>query len=135
MNWFKRLFGKKGDGEIKPPEPWPRGEANEASYTISSPVIPGKLIIARQGGQKRNRIHIYERPCGYPIRLCDWTFAPLEALEVLGEWDEENARTETKLENALLYYASSKGFQYCRHCMAVVQGKRGNGTAARPIKG
>jgi len=95
-------------------------------------------IIARQGGQKRNRVHLYRQPFGYPIRACDWTAVDVNDLETLGTWDEANARAETPLANALLYHASVIGADYCRHCLAVAEGIRtsiggtnhGHGTGA-----
>lgn len=85
---------------------------------------PNRDIIARQGGQKRNRVHVYRQPFGYPIRLCDWNAEAIEDLEVLGTWDEANTLAETPLDKALSYHADAIGKRYCRNCEAVVQGKR-----------
>lgn len=93
----------------------------------------GPNIIARQGGQKRNRFHLYHQPFGYPIRACDWVAVDLKTLD-----NPRETGTEGDLAIRIL-----RGDQYkpvCRHCLAVAEGKRsvvleaehGHGKGAKP---
>jgi len=82
--------------------------ANHSADWNINPGI-GRVTVARQGGQQRNRIHIYDYPFGYPIRICDWVAVALE--------DIEPTKTSPPPEEP---YAAVT----CRHCMAIVEGKR-----------
>jgi len=78
---------------------------------------PGRDIIARQGGQKRNRVHLYEQPFGYPVRLCDWVAeGEIEKMFTCA------TREETKATIATLIEAGE--VSVCKHCQAIVEGKR-----------
>ena len=91
MNWFKCLFRRK-------PKPVPFQLAEL-----------GPDIIGRQGGQKRNRVHLYRQPFGYPIRACDWIAVEEEDLE-----DRRRPVDGELWADALT----------CKHCLDVAQGKR-----------
>ncbi len=85
----------------------------------------GGDIIGRQAGQKRNRVHIYRQPYGYPIRLCDWSAVDKETIERIGEAQGLTGPAELKaLEMALDWAESTKGAVICKHCQAMAQGKR-----------
>jgi len=94
FEWLKRLFGRTAVATPPEPEPKPRPE-------------PGPDIVARQGGQKRNRVHLYRQPFGYPIRACDWSAVSLDELESLADDPRDPLAAVT-----------------CRHCQAVILGKR-----------
>ena len=110
MNWFTRLFRRKPKPEPKRPQRF----------------IMGSDIIGRQGGQKRNRTHIYRRPFGHPIRLCDWIAIDMETIERIGEAQGLRGPAEAAaLAMALDWAESTKNAVICKHCRAIVQGKRG----------
>ena len=109
MNWFTRLFRRKPKPEPTPTRPKAGGD-----------------IIGRQGGQKRNRTHIYRQPLGYPIRLCDWGAQDIDSIERVGECQGLNGPAELNaLELALDWAETNKDAVICKHCRAVAQGKRG----------
>lgn len=86
----------------------------------------GGDIIGRQGGQKRNRVHIYRQPFGYPIRLCDWVAQDIDSIERIGEAQGLNGPAKSPaLVMALDWAESTKGAVICKHCRAIVKGKRG----------
>jgi hypothetical protein len=100
---------------------------------------PGPDIIGRQGGQKRNRVHIYRQPFGYPIRLCDWTAQQAKEIEIVGQVQGIGGPGEPKALAAGLDWAESmKGAVICKHCRRIAQGIResvglnnhGHGTGA-----
>jgi len=112
MNWFTRLFRRKPKPEPEPP---------------SAQFKAGGDIIGRQAGQKRNRVHVYRQPFGYPIRFCDWVMVDLYLIERVGEVQgilggpaELNA-----LEVALDWAEAYKDAVICKHCLALAQGRRG----------
>lgn len=87
---------------------------------------PGGDIVGRQGGQERNRTHIYRQPFGYPIRLCDWVAVDVETIERIGEAQGLTGPAEAAaLVMALDWAETNKDAVICKHCRAVVQGKRG----------
>ena len=109
MNWFTRLFRRKPKPEPTPARPKAGGD-----------------IIGRQRGQKRNRVHVYRQPFGYPIRFCDWVMVNVETLERIGEAQGLNGPAELlTLDMALDWAESTKGAIICKHCRALAQGKRG----------
>lgn len=84
---------------------------------------PGPDIIARQGGQKRNRYHIYRQPYGYPIRLCDWVAADETELEDIRKPEgippeDLNGWTICEIESQEL------SMKACSHCVEVLHGRR-----------
>jgi len=106
MNWFTRLFKRKPKPEPEPPKA--RGD-----------------IIARQGGQKRNRVHVYRQPFVHPIRLCDWIHVDVETIERIGEAQGLGGPAEKEaLAAALDWVEVNKGVRICKHCQAIVKGKR-----------
>ena len=108
MNWFTRLFKRKPKPEPEPPKA--RGD-----------------IIARQGGQKRNRVHVYRQPLGYPIRLCDWVAVDRDTIGRIGEAQGILGGPAEKeaLVAALDWAEANKDVVICKHCRATVKGKRG----------
>ena len=112
MNWFIRLFRRK-------PKPVP--------FETPRPQLKaGGDIVARQGGQKRNRVHIYRQPFGYPIRLCDWVYVDVETIERIGETQGicGGAAELDALVLALNWAEDNKMACICKHCQAIAQGKR-----------
>jgi len=87
----------------------------------------GGDIIGRQGGQKRNRVHIYRQPLGYPIRLCDWIAVDMDTIERIGEAQGiTGGPAELPALNAGLDWSENwKKAVICKHCRALVNGKRG----------
>ena len=86
----------------------------------------GGDIIGRQGGQRRNRTHIFRQPYGYPIRLCDWTAQDVESIERIGEAQGLTGPAQKEaLVMALDWAEATKGAVICKHCRAAVKGKRG----------
>lgn len=67
-------------------------------------IQPKPEFIGREGGhnKKRNKIHIYQQPFGYPIRVCDWT-GPDEKVE---------------------RFSGNYGDVTCKHCRAIIAGER-----------
>jgi len=139
-NWFTRLFRRKPKpeplvledeasvkelgGKIGEAERRPRLEELEGISVERRKA--GGDIIARQGGQKRNRTHIYRQPFGYPIRLCDWVAVDVETIERIGEAQGLfGPAALLALEAALDWAESVKGAVICKHCRALAQGKRG----------
>lgn len=106
MNWFTNLFKRK-------PKPVP-----------FEPPKPGADIIGRQAGQKRNRVHIYRQPFGYPIRLCDWILVDLNQIEEVGRCQGLGGPSEMAILADALYYRETHGDRICRHCKAVASGNR-----------
>ena len=87
---------------------------------------PGPDIVGRQGGQARNRVHVYREPYGYPIRLCDWVAVDYDQIEdrhtcfgIHGPVDDMRV-----LAAALDYYEVNRKARVCQNCRAVAQGKR-----------
>lgn len=85
---------------------------------------PGPDIIGRQAGQKRNRVHIFRQPFGYPIRACDWVAVERESVEYRGEAQGVGGPAELKTLAVALDYRECKGDRICCHCRAVALGKR-----------
>jgi len=86
----------------------------------------GADIIARQGGQKRNRAHIYRQPFGYPIRFCDWIAVDMETIERIGECHGLFGPADLPaLDMALDWAEGKRNAVICKHCRALAQGKRG----------
>jgi len=87
---------------------------------------PGPDLIARQGGQKRNRVHIYRQPFGYPIRACDWIAAEYNNLEVLAECQGVEGPCELEALDLTLNIKEERipGVVICKHCRKVAQGER-----------
>jgi len=86
---------------------------------------PGNDIIGRQRGQKRNRVHIYRQPSGYPIRLCDWIMVEKTDIEEVGECQGINGPADDiRVLAAALNWRENAGDRICRHCKATAQGKR-----------
>lgn len=107
MSWLKSLFGRKP--KTVPFEPPKRGP----------------YIIGRQAGQRRNRVHIYVQPYGYPIRLCDWIVTDILAIEEVARGLCLGGVTSPRTTLAIaLERRKYLGDQICRHCEAVVAGKR-----------
>lgn len=79
-------------------------------------------FIARQGGQKRNRVHLYIQPYGYPIRICDFFPVTTVGLEILFD-EKPSASCRAPISNMLIFI-KSEGGRVCSHCLAVVQKKR-----------
>lgn len=135
MNWFTRLFRGKPrpavQGELIPAV---RESPNvEIGDTVAAEVPsdlqpprpqPGPDIIGRQAGQKRNRVHIYRQPFGYPIRLCDWLMVEIDDIEEVGRCQGLGGPAEMVTLATALDWRAMKGDQICYHCEAVVQGKR-----------
>jgi len=120
MNWFKCLF-RGAKGWLTPPLP-KREIITESEERIGA---AGADIIGRQAGQKRNRVHIYRQPYGYPIRLCDWTGVELKDIEEVGRCQGLGGPAEPiTLVAALDWRQSHTDDIICRHCKAVVTGKR-----------
>jgi len=100
-------------------------------YTAAREIVDkrpkaGGDIIGRQGGQKRNRAHIFRQPYGYPIRLCDWVAVDVETIERIGEAQGLTGPAQKEaLVMALDWAEATKGAVICKHCRAAVQGKRG----------
>lgn len=84
-------------------------------------------IVGRQGGQKRNRTHIYRQPFGYPIRFCDWVAVERETIERIGETQgiQGGPAQKEALEMGLDWAETNKDAVICKHCRALAQGKRG----------
>jgi len=86
---------------------------------------PKPDLIARQGGQKRNRVHIYRQPFGYPIRACDWIAVEYSDVEVLGQCQGADGPAElVTLNMALDLHERKPGVVICKHCRKVAQGER-----------
>lgn len=102
-------------------------------YTIEPDVpppprsLPGPDFVARPKGQKRNKNHVYRQPYGYPIRLCDWTEADPEALDVAFVKDVDAG---TNLKNFLFSIIGKK--PVCAHCWAIVKGDRNPPVGEKP---
>lgn len=113
MNLLKRLFGRKQKPDWK--------------ASVPPPLKPGFDIIGRQGGhnRKRNRVHIYRQPFGYPIRLCDWIMVEEADIEVVGYCQGINGPAEMITLATALDWRENQGDRICRHCKAVATGKRG----------
>jgi len=99
-------------------------------HESTSPFQPRGDIIGRQGGQNRNRTHVYRQPYGYPIRLCDWTIQgsiyDRTSIERIGETQGVTggpAELEA-LVLALDWAEVNKKAVICKHCLAAVKGKR-----------
>jgi len=116
MNWFKCLFSRK-------PKPVPFDRPK-----------PGPDIIGRQAGQKRNRVHIYRQPFGYPIRLCDWVMVELTDIEKVGECQGVGGPAELTTLLMALDWRANQGDRICKHCEAVAIGYRQSINAA-PFEG
>ena len=95
MNWLKRLFGRKKEN-----------------------LKAGPDLIARQSGRKRNRIHLYLQPFGYPILACDWLAVEYSTLEDTLEVERGQGG------NAIQILNGQPSKRICRHCLAIAQGRR-----------
>lgn len=91
--------------------------------------VAGPDIIARQGGQKRNRYHIYKQPHGYPIRCCDWIGVERESLDDVREIPGKEAGM------AIQILKGDQTKRVCSHCLAIARGKRGEGIIGNTAKG
>jgi hypothetical protein len=80
----------------------------------------GPDLVARQLGQKRNKIHVYRQPFGYPIRLCDWTHQEPESLAVL-HTRGPNMTLKQYLDEHTRFLDEG---QVCLHCWHVLIGDR-----------
>lgn len=125
FEWLKGLrkrlpwnLAKAGGSRIEPPEAWPRAPAKD----IAS--IKGLDIIGRQRGQKRNRVHIYRQPYGYPIRYCDLVVVRPVDIEEVGRCQGFDGPAERRTLFAVLVWWENQGNRICRHCLATAQGKR-----------
>ena len=86
----------------------------------------GGDIIGRQGGQKRNRTHIFRQPFGYPIRFCDWIAVDKETIERIGECQGLFGPADLPaLDIALDWAEGKRNAVICKHCRALALGKRG----------
>lgn len=87
--------------------------------------LAGADLIGRQGGQKRNRVHIYRQPFGYPIRLCDHIAVARDDIEFVGMAQGISGPAEwPALVAALDWSETAKNARICKHCQGVAQGKR-----------
>lgn len=108
MNWFTRLFRRK----LKP-EPAPIRLKAYGDF------------IGRQGGRRRNRVHIYRQWFGYPMRLCDWSAQNIDSIERIVEVQGLNGPAKSVTLGARLDWAeATKDAVICKHCRAVARGKR-----------
>ena len=135
MNWFNQLFRRKPrptvQGELIPAV---RESPNvETGDTVAAEVPsdlqpprpqPGPDIIGRQKGRKRNRVHVYRQPFGYPIRLCDWFMVETDDIEEVGRCQGLGGPAEMITLATALDWRENHGDRVCRHCKAVVTGKR-----------
>ena len=119
MNWFTGLFRRK-------PRPTVQGELVPAVSQEPSRSQPGPDIIGRQKGQKRNRVHVYRQPFGYPIRLCDWLMVETDDIEEVGRCQGLGGPAEMITLATALDWRENHGDRICRHCKAIVAGKRGS---------
>lgn len=131
MNWFTRLFKrtKKAESAIAKTSMFDhevQEKVAEAHKRMAEESRRRGDIIGRQGGQKRNRTHIYRQPLGYPIRLCDWTSQDKDTIESFGEVAQgaNGPAAKEALVMALDWAEKTKGAVICKHCRATVQGKR-----------
>jgi len=86
---------------------------------------PNRDIIGRQAGQKRNRVHVYRQPYGYPIRLCDWIMVEKTDIEEVGQCQGvAGPADDIQVLAAALDWRENAGDRICRHCRAVAVGKR-----------
>ena len=123
MNWLKRLFRKNWLGRLFRRKPGPRTPKPDPFQRPK----PGADIIGRQGGHnaKRNRVHIYRQPYGYPVRLCDWVFIPADSIVKVGECQGMNGPAELPtLVAALDWRENVFNDRICGHCRKTAQGKR-----------
>lgn len=81
---------------------------------------PGPDLVAIQRGQRRNKIHVYRQPFGYPIRLCDCVAQDKEDINIV----------HTSGQNMTLKQFISEHTRYldtgrmCLHCWRVLLGER-----------
>ena len=118
MNWFTRLLRRK-------PKPEPEPDVGfDPEHGRDRAPKPAADIIGRQGGQKRNRTHIYRQPLGYPIRLCDWIAVDMTSIEYIGEAQGVNGPAQKEaLVVALDWVESRKNAIICKHCRANIKHK------------
>lgn len=83
-----------------------------------APDTPGPDIIARLGGQKRNRVHVYRQPFGYPIQLCSWEM-PEQELE-----NTFTCATEEETKATLSTLIEAGEVTVCKNCQAIIEGKK-----------
>ena len=135
MNWFTRLFRRKSKPE---PEPDVVFDTEHGRDILLKPAAD---IIGRQGGQKRNRVHIYRRPLGYPIRLCDWIAVDMESIQLIAHIEGISGPAEMKALVTGLDWAetwkNNRGeyVTICKHCRATIHGKRGLPYDGLPVPG
>lgn len=94
---------------------WPFGGRPEDR---PAPDTPGPDIIARLGGQKRNRVHVYRQPFGYPIQLCSWEM-PEQELE-----NTFTCATEEETKATLSTLIEAGEVTVCKNCQAIIEGKK-----------
>lgn len=96
----------------------------EIDKIVPKPNQPGPDIIARQGGQKRNRYHIYEQPQGWPVRVCDCEPKATTLLEDVRKpppFLGEMGRTGWLVCE---FESQELTGRTCSHCMEVLHGRR-----------
>ncbi len=123
FEWLKKRFRKRpidvGDFTRAEPE-IVNGEIQAVAIKPTVDRLKKPIFTARQGGQKRNRRHIYHQPYGYPIRACDWIAV-----------DDENLEDIKYPPPGALW----PDYVTCRHCLAIAERKRGNPYGGVPIPG
>jgi len=135
FNWLKKLYSRchcrsyhERTGEHVEECPKYEEPELEPKPTVDHLRRPKPDLIARQGGQKRNRYHVYEQPYGYPIRRCDWVAVDREALEDAREIPGKEA------DVAIRIMKGDQAKRVCSHCLAIGRGRRGNGSAEHPVR-
>lgn len=140
FNWLKRWFRPAAPPPIKKcpmMEPLNCGLCSlnyvcidprkDTTTATSIPRLsPSPDIIGRQAGQKRNRVHIYRQPFGYPIRACDWIAVDIENIEEQGRVQGPNGPADDLrvLASALDWREIYHNARICKHCRNLATGKR-----------
>ena len=83
---------------------------------------PGPALTGRQGGQSRNRVHLYLQPFGYPIRACDWNAVDRESIEKAEEFSVPNPAAGTVV--ITLAARGGTGDRICKLCQEIAAGRR-----------
>lgn len=99
--------------------PWKTAQQVRDMEQRSVDVIP---FTARQGGQKRNRVHYYSQPFGYPIRVCDWVAVDRDGLEKIEYFNNPNPITGVVV--ICLRSREGTGEAVCKHCLAIAEGRQ-----------
>lgn len=134
LKWLRWKWYIWRGKEPPPPFPLPSGVdiITESQDRIGA---AGADIIGRQVGQRRNRVHIYRQPYGYPIRLCDWSGVQLEDIEELGRCQGIGGPAEPITLVTALDWRLTQGDRVCQHCKAAALGKRFSVGIDREVKG